>query len=81
VTFYALYTNLLRSLPSVIAKDCPDTEHAGDWLAFMVGQVEHIVDYYASIADTYGIANAQTGVPQDASSSAPVSSSASSSSP
>jgi hypothetical protein len=81
VTFYALYTNLLRSLPSVIAKDCPDTEHAGDWLAFMVGQVEHIMDYYASIADTYGIANAQTGVPQDASSSAPVSSSASSSSP
>jgi len=69
VTFYALYTNLLRSLPTVIAKDCPDAEHAGDWMAFMVGQVEHIMSYYASIADTYGIAGATTGVPQDAPSS------------
>src|SRR3569833_2707464 len=71
VTFYALFSFLLFSLPSVIAKDCSDTEHAGDWLAFMVGQVEHIMNYYSSIADAYGIANAQTGLPQDTSSSVP----------
>lgn len=81
VTFYALYTNLLHSLPTVIAKDCADTAHAGDWLGFMVSQVENIMGYYASIADTYGIANAQTGMPKDAPSSDPITSSASPSSP
>jgi hypothetical protein len=71
VTFYALYSNLLRSLPTVIEKNCPDTEHASDWMAFLVGQVENIMGYYASIADNYGIAGATTGVPQEASSSVP----------
>jgi len=69
VTFYALYNNLQRSLSTVVTKDCSDTEHAGDWLAFMVGQVQNIMEYYASIAETYGIAGPQVGLPQDASSS------------
>jgi hypothetical protein len=40
-------------------------------MAFMVGQVENIMGYYASIADNYGIAGATTGMPEEASSSVP----------
>lgn len=77
VTFYALYTNLQHALPTVVEKNCSDTEHAGDWLAFMVGQVENIMGFYASIADNYGIAGATTGVPQGSSSGTTSSSAAS----
>ena len=71
VTFYALYSNLLRSLPTIITQNCADTEHATDWMGLMVGQVENAMGYYASIADNYGIAGATTGVTKDPSSSAP----------
>ena len=70
VTFYALYSNLLRSLPTVMAQNCTDTEHATDWMGFMVGQVENAIGYYASIADNYRIAGATIGVTMAAASEA-----------
>jgi hypothetical protein len=63
VTFYALYANLLRSLPSAISQYCPETPLATDWMNLMVGQVDNIMGYYAAIAKTYGIVGPDAGVP------------------
>jgi hypothetical protein len=70
VTFYSLYSNLFKRVPDIITDRCSDTDHAGDWLAFMVGQVDNMMLYYGSIATNYGIASADLGVPQDAASQA-----------
>lgn len=68
VTFYSLYSNLFQRVPDIIRDNCSDTQHAADWLAFMVGQVDSMMLFYGSIATNYGIAGANVGVPQDSSS-------------
>jgi hypothetical protein len=72
VTFHALYANLLRSVPDIIANDCRDAATSPVFLTYMVGQVDEVMLYYAEIADTYGIAPPDAGNPSSAApSSAP----------
>lgn len=63
VTFYALYSYLLRSLPAIISQYCPEAALASPYMGLMVGEIDHDMDYYASIAAKYGIAGPNDGVP------------------
>jgi len=48
VTFYALYQNLLRSLPNNISQNCLETQVAPQVIEFMVEQVDNVMGYYAT---------------------------------
>jgi hypothetical protein len=69
VTFYALYQNLLRSLPNNISQNCLETQVAPQVIEFMVEQVDNVMGYYGDIAKLYGIIAPDAEGPPEASAS------------